>query len=125
MLRRKAMTIARYAQAVRELGDELQIYVLDLWSAMIRRAGYYAESLDYAMLPGSKDAPESKVLQDYLLDGLHFSRSAYEVLFEELMALIDRTWPDQMPEKLPFALPRWDDGEAWKDEESVHARTML
>jgi hypothetical protein len=23
-------------------------------------------------------------------------------------------WPEQLPENLPYVLPRWDDGEAWK-----------
>ena len=30
------------------------------------------------------------------------------------MDAIGRTWPDQLPDNLPYVLPRWDDGDAWR-----------
>jgi hypothetical protein len=30
------------------------------------------------------------------------------------MECINGCWPDQLPDNLPFILPRWDDGDAWK-----------
>ena len=125
MLRRTAKTTAKYAQAVRELGEELHLPVLDIWRTMIRRARYAVDNLDYDMLPGSKDAPECKILHEFLHDGLHFSRSAYEVLYEELMAVIERTWPEHIPDRLPFVFPRWDDEDVWKGEKLIESRTML
>lgn len=29
------------------------------------------------------------------------------------MDCIAVNWPDQLPENLPFVLPKWDDGSAW------------
>ena len=125
MLRRTAKTTASYAQAVRDLGAELQFPILDIWNAMIRAAGTSIGSLDDDCLPGSQQAPKSEVLQSYLHDGLHFSLPAYKLLYEELMSVIEEKWPDQLPENLPFVLPRWDDEQAWKAEDPQEARTML
>lgn len=116
MLRRRAATTSRYAQVVRDLGEELSIPVLDIWSAMTKRAGHAAQShSDETGLPGSTDALENHTLRAFLRDGLHFSCAGYEVLFEELMGLMERNWPDQLPSKLPFVFPAWDDETAWQD----------
>lgn len=122
-LRRTADAAATYAQAVRELGHKTNLPVLDLWTAMMRRAGYEGIGIDDDVVPGSMGdcgmgSQTNTMLKSYLHDGLHFTRAAYGVLFEELMALIERSWPDQMPEALPFVLPRWDDEEAWKEEKA-------
>ena len=119
VLRRTAKTTAKYAQAVRELGHELQLPVLDIWSAMLERAGHTDDGAIQEDIPGSKIAPPNPILQDFLHDGLHFSQAAYKLLFEELIALIEQKWPDQIPEQLPFVLPAWDDEEAWRDDKTL------
>ncbi|KAI7226844.1 hypothetical protein KC330_g8663 [Hortaea werneckii] len=45
-LRRRADRTAEYAKAVRELGIELGVPVCDVWSAMVRRAGFGAANRD-------------------------------------------------------------------------------
>ncbi|KAK3700558.1 hypothetical protein LTR37_015886 [Vermiconidia calcicola] len=125
MFRRSVAETARYAQAVRALGWELNLPVLDIWGAMMKKARYNGSGLENEALVGSRDAPESKVLQEFLHDGLHFSRSAYVLLYKELMELIEQTWPDQMPDQLPFVLPRWDDEEVWQNENALEAQNRL
>ncbi|KAF2162824.1 hypothetical protein M409DRAFT_68820 [Zasmidium cellare ATCC 36951] len=107
---RKAKDTAKYAQAVRELGKELGLQVLDLWTAMIHRAGGKESDSEPV---GSIDVPLHEVLRSFVRDGLHLSPEGYRVLFDELLALIERVWPDQMPVKLPFVLPQWLDQKAW------------
>jgi len=48
--------------------------------------------------------------------GLHFTPEAYMVFYDEVMKAIANTWPDQMPEQLPYAIPAWDDKAAWAKE---------
>jgi isoamyl acetate esterase len=122
MIRHRAPTTGQYAQKVRELGQELDVPVVDIWSDMLSRCGYSSKSLDQKLLPGSSEAEDNQALREYLHDGLHFSRSAYELLFERLIAVIERTWPDQLPERIPFVLPAWDDVNAWKDVGSTASR---
>lgn len=55
-------------------------------------------------------------LREFLHDGLHLTRKGYDLLFEELMKVIEGRWPEEMPERLPFVLPRWDDEGAWMGE---------
>lgn len=83
---------------------------------MVRHTGDFSlQEFDITRLPpGSKAKVPDARLRSYLRDGLHLSRAGYEVLYRELMALIERTWPDQMPERLGFTFPAWDDEEAWK-----------
>jgi isoamyl acetate esterase len=118
VMRRTAHTTAMYAQAVRDVGADLQLPVLDIWSAMAREAGHAwkADDLNDFDKPsfGSYNASVNTTLQSFLHDGLHFSKSAYRLLFDELIALIEKTWPDDTPDKIPFALPVWDDEEGWK-----------
>ncbi len=115
-LRRKAVVTARYAQLVRDLGKELDLAVLDLWTIVMGRAGHSDADFSNASIPGSLDSEQSPELQRFVHDGLHLTREAYELWYHELMKLIEDVWPDQMPEKLDYALPRWDDREAWKGE---------
>ena len=58
-------------------------------------------------LPGSIDLPPNKVLQGLLTDGLHFRPEAYRIMYEELMALVGREWPDEVPEEVEFVYKPW------------------
>ncbi|KAK6428724.1 hypothetical protein LTR95_015133 [Oleoguttula sp. CCFEE 5521] len=109
---RTAVNTAKYAEAAREVAKEAGVVCCDLWGAMMGRAGW-RKGTD-GPLPGSLDGAENEVLQSLLSDGLHFTRSGYKLLFDEVMKTIEQNWPDQMPEKLPFVLPAWDDEQAWK-----------
>lgn len=58
---------------------------------------------------GSKEAPKNEILESMLVDGLHFLPPAYKLLFEEMMKLILKEWPDQDPARMAFCLPTWQD----------------
>lgn len=66
-LRRTAENTKRYADAVRDVGNDLDIPVVDLWSVIMLEAGWNPNSND--PLPGCTDAPHSDVLAKYLIDG--------------------------------------------------------
>ena len=119
ILRRTASTTAQYAQTVRSLGSELSLPVLDVWTVMMALAGYDDPTSESEPLPGSKDAPQNDVLQSFLQDGLHLTRTGYEVLYKALIALIEKAYPSQSPERLPFVYPAWDDEDAWTQPHSL------
>jgi lysophospholipase L1-like esterase len=108
---RRAAVTKEYAQGVVSVGKELHVPVLDIWSIMIQRAGGSPTDPEPT---GSIDMPANETLQEFLHDGLHLSPSGYRIVYDELMALIARTWPDQIPDALPFVLPRWDDMGVWQ-----------
>ena len=116
---RTAEYTKRYADATREIGDELGVVVLDIWSIFMKMTGWQ----DGEPLVGSKKVARSQVLDNLLVDGtfdvnlrcqqltrnkgLHFLPAAYKAMFESMMDLIGREWPDQYPENAPYVFPRW------------------
>ena len=54
-----------YADACREVGVELDVVIIDLWSVFMAKAGWQKG----APLPGSKSIARSQVLQHLLHDG--------------------------------------------------------
>lgn len=110
--RRRAPVTAAYAQAVRDVGSETGVPVIDLWTAMIARAGGTAGD-DDDLIVGDASAPVNVILQNLLDDGLHLSAAGYQVLYLELMALIAKRWPELTPARMKFVLPTWNDESAW------------
>lgn len=117
-------SLATYAQAVLEIGKLLNLPVLNLWQAMVRHIQFTDISLqhiittrDHTYIPGAKSTNTDRRLQSYLRDGLHLSRDGYALVHTELMILFDLEFPNQLPEKLPFVFPAWDDEEAWGSED--------
>ncbi|RJE18371.1 hypothetical protein PHISCL_09291 [Aspergillus sclerotialis] len=90
-----------YAEAVREVGSELKVPVADVWTAFMKAAGWE----EGKELPGSRDLPNSDVLQELLTDGLHLAPEGYRVVYTEVMKTIRENWPDQDPEELPLVFP--------------------
>ncbi|KAK4905127.1 isoamyl acetate-hydrolyzing esterase [Elasticomyces elasticus] len=85
VLRRTAASTALYAQAVRDLGQETGVPVLEIHRAMLALAGHDHLSVP---LPGSMEANTNATLQSFLVDG--------------------REWLEAMPNNLPLRLPAWD-----------------
>ncbi|KAF7677619.1 hypothetical protein GT037_004478 [Alternaria burnsii] len=112
---RLASTTKAYADAVVELGAELNLPVVNLWKAFMAKTDFKADAWKLGdQLPGSLDVAQNDALVDLMYDGLHFNPAGYDILYQELMKVIEQQWPDQMPEKLSMVLPPWNDQEAWK-----------
>lgn len=63
---RKAKDAADYAKAVRDIGNEYGVPVLDIWTVFMEKAGWKVG--DFA-IPGSKELGKSQVLSSLLYDG--------------------------------------------------------
>ncbi|MCJ1469052.1 hypothetical protein MMC07_007684 [Pseudocyphellaria aurata] len=104
---RTAEHTKQYADACREVGAEIGVVVLDLWSIFMAHAGWKESE----PLPGSKKAERNSVLGELLRDGLHFTPKAYRLLYESMIHAIHKEWPDQDPFDLdkyfPYVLPDW------------------
>jgi lysophospholipase L1-like esterase len=135
---RVASATKDYADAACALGAKLNVPVVNLWSAFMRKAGFETNAWKVGdPLPGSLGVPQNGALMELMYDGkqglfqcaavgadsftgLHFNPAGYEILFQELMKLIAERWPDQTPDELDMVLPRWNDAAAWKAWESGH-----
>jgi isoamyl acetate esterase len=63
---RKAEVTQQYAIACKEVGQSLNVPVVDLWSKMIEAVGWDPRQ----KVPGSKEAPKNDKLGDLLNDGM-------------------------------------------------------
>lgn len=64
--RRTAENTQKYAQVCRQIGADVpDLLVVDIWGAMMAKAGWK----EGQPLTGSKELPQSRVLQTYLVDG--------------------------------------------------------
>ena len=62
---RTAEHTKKYADACKEVAEELGVVVVDLWSTIMTKAGWQPDGT----LPGSKKAPRNSVLKSLLRDG--------------------------------------------------------
>lgn len=107
--RRTVENTARYAEVVRKIGAKHNVPVVDIW----------ARFMDYVNVKPDPNtltwpAPPAPALSNLLHDGLHFTPAGYRILYDEIKKTIQNEYPDQVPGKLPFVLPAWDEVEAWR-----------
>lgn len=94
--------VARYADSVREIGKELKVPVVDCSRAFARHIGWKADEADKAApLPGSRKLEKSNELASLFTDGLHFSNKGYEVLFHEIVKVLEEEVPEVSFDNLP------------------------
>ena len=73
--RRSAENTRKYATACREVGEEMDVAVLDLWAVIMAKTGWREGDV----LVGSKEGARSEVLEGLLADGEDFL--LFEVMF--------------------------------------------
>ncbi|KAI9824961.1 MAG: hypothetical protein M1826_007213 [Phylliscum demangeonii] len=100
---RSAENTKRYVDAARAVGKELDIVVVDLWTAFMKNAGWK----EGETLIGSKSRPASHVFRELLFDGLHLTSRGQQVVYDELIKTIRLHYPDQVAQALPTVLPGW------------------
>ncbi|RDL42477.1 uncharacterized protein BP5553_02456 [Venustampulla echinocandica] len=120
-LRRRAENTKLYAEACKNVGAELQVPVVDLWTACLEDAGWRKG----AALLGSMSTPRKHEFDALFLDGkicsldgalaeadssagVHLRSSGYKILYLEVMKAIRSNWPELAPENLPFVFPTWE-----------------
>lgn len=99
---RKAQTTRKYAEAVKEVGNDLQVPVVDLWTAITRACGNDTCCDGADQVTGSLDRQRSSKLSKFLYDGLHLSGEGYRVLFSEFMGTLLSNYPELSPRNLEF-----------------------
>ncbi|KAF9430595.1 hypothetical protein BGZ94_005768 [Podila epigama] len=87
-----------YAQACVEIGKELNVPVVDLWSDIM------------CQVDGSCDLHESSQLSHYLMeDGLHLRRMGNEVLYMGILNAVAHRYPQLHPICWPSVFPGYSD----------------
>ncbi|KAG6332071.1 hypothetical protein ID866_7017 [Astraeus odoratus] len=77
-----------YAEAAKEIGANLCLPVADVWTAMWEGSGR-----------------NEKSLSKYLYDGLHLSETGYDVVYNLIMEIIEKTYPEIHYDRLQMVFP--------------------
>jgi len=104
-IQRLAKNTKRYAETALAVGKEMNVPTVNLWECFMQYAGGWKEG---SHLPGSKDIPPNKKLQELFRDGLHFNPKGYELMYHAVMKTILDAYPEFNPEKLQFIFPHWE-----------------
>ncbi|ORY05459.1 isoamyl acetate-hydrolyzing esterase 1 [Basidiobolus meristosporus CBS 931.73] len=103
-LDRKSEVTKIYAQKCKDIGQEMNVPVVDLWKHFTKRIRLARKD----RIPGRR-LLRGMQLKDYFLDGIHFSDLGNNATFCGIFATIKKHWPELDPEKIPMVLPWWDD----------------
>ncbi|KAK9413536.1 putative Isoamyl acetate-hydrolyzing esterase [Seiridium unicorne] len=92
-----------YAAACIQVGESMGVPVLDLWSCLMKRAGWRG---DDAILTGSKGEERNEILSRLLSNGqCTFRARGCQLFYDGLMGFLSKTWPELMPQNLPYVFP--------------------
>ncbi|KAG8826461.1 hypothetical protein FRC18_010066 [Serendipita sp. 400] len=80
-----------YVEAVKETANDLNVPYVDAWDALWRAAG-----------------EQQPALNMFMTDGLHLTKEGYEIVYNELIDVIARAYPELHPDNLPQVFPAWD-----------------
>ncbi|KAF8928792.1 hypothetical protein BGZ58_009378 [Dissophora ornata] len=82
-----------YVDACLEVGNDLKVPVVDIWSDI------------QCQVDGTCELHESDQLQDYLMDGFHLRRMGNEVLYKGIMNAVAKHYPFLHPTCWPIVFP--------------------
>ncbi|KAF8520171.1 GDSL Lipase/Acylhydrolase [Hysterangium stoloniferum] len=89
-LDRKFDVTKAYAEAVKEIGTKEGVPVLDTWTALYDAADR-----------------QEKQLEKFMDDGLHLNAAGYGVVYDLLIATIEKEFPELQHDKLPMVFKPW------------------
>jgi lysophospholipase L1-like esterase len=102
----RAERVAKYAQAIREIGKEESVPVVDLWTAMMRTTGWKDGDAD-AVLSGSLNITPSVELGRLFYDGLHLTQDGYDIYTRELLRVLETEVPECQIHGTDEWYPEW------------------
>ncbi len=130
-VRRTTENTRRYAETCREVGSQLGIPVVDIWTTFLLHAGWTGGD----PILGSRNLAPSGTLQSLFSDGeclsathvnasigarrrlmrqgLHLTPAGYKLVFDEVMKGIKEHYPSLDPDRLAFCYPPWEVAPRW------------
>lgn len=104
-LDRKFEITQAYAEAVKSVALDNSVHLVDIFGAIWDKVEH-----------------EEKALSKYLNDGLHFTTQGYQVVYEEIIKVINKELPHLHYDRLEMVFPHWSEIN-WNDpSESLKAR---
>ncbi|EXL68188.1 hypothetical protein FOPG_15731 [Fusarium oxysporum f. sp. conglutinans race 2 54008] len=102
----RADRVEMYADAIRDIGKQENVPVVDLWTAMMRTANWKDDAVA-GILPGSSRTVPSMELGRLFYDGLHLNQEGYGIYTEELLRVLEAEVPECRIEGTDEWYPEW------------------
>ncbi|EWG41328.1 hypothetical protein FVEG_03464 [Fusarium verticillioides 7600] len=102
----RADRVAMYADAIRDIGKQENVPVVDLWTAMMRTANWQDTAVE-GILPGSSRTVPSVELGRLFYDGLHLNEEGYRIYMEELLRVLEAEVPECRIQVTDEWYPEW------------------
>lgn len=134
-LRRTIENTEKYVNACHEIGSQLKVPVVDIWTPFLRHAGW----VEGEPPPGTRDIAANKVFQSLFSDGEYFKTTlsflpilvrselisiglhptpvGYRLVFEEVIKCIKEQYPSIDPDKLEPRFAPWETAPKWQQGE--------
>ncbi|KAF8455420.1 GDSL Lipase/Acylhydrolase family protein [Terfezia claveryi] len=101
---RKAARTKEYVDVALEVGRDTKIPTVNLWNVFMEYAGWS----EGEPLLGCKTQPKNERLGMLLRDGLHFTSTGYEIMYNEVIEAITQHYPELKANALPSIFPAWE-----------------
>ncbi|CAI5756303.1 unnamed protein product [Candida verbasci] len=87
-----------YSEVIKSVAKAKNVPFIDTWNLMLQDSKFTKEEI-------FEDPP----LEEYLIDGIHYTTKSYVLLTKEIYKTIEYNYPELLPENLPFKLSYWRD----------------
>lgn len=102
-----------YSEAARSVTEYYSVPFLDLWTTFQKNGGWSDEQL----------AEQSVSIDSLLVDGIHFTPKAYQLLYEGIISIIDKEYSELAPVNLKMKLAVWTTIDPQNIEKTMFTRT--
>ncbi|KAL7942034.1 SGNH hydrolase [Trichoderma barbatum] len=96
----RVMQNLKYSEAAKDVAARCGVPFIDMWHSMMAQVGWKKGQ----PVPGSSGSGGT-VLKELLTDGVHLTGKGYRIWFDELLAVINKDFPEMRSEALPTVLP--------------------
>ncbi|EAZ62964.2 predicted protein [Scheffersomyces stipitis CBS 6054] len=97
----------QYSNTAKAVAEEFAVAFVDLWDAFRQYGGWSEEQL--LKSNGTVDSQHYVHLDELLVDGIHFSPTAYSIFRDKVVESISKYYPELSADSIPEKLAYWHD----------------
>jgi lysophospholipase L1-like esterase len=97
----------QYSKVAQSVATSFNVAFVDIWNLMRVHANLTVEQLYEST--GSSSDDKYVDLSEFLYDGVHYTKTGYQLLYQGIKTAIETWYPELLAENFPIVLPQWHD----------------